>query len=58
MRKSSLFFLIILCAAAPVFADGDAFAEDDALRALERAAVEKEPIAGLKSETLPVIPDR
>ena len=55
MRQFSLILLVILCAAASAFADGDAFAEDDALRALERAAAEKEPIAGLNSETLPVI---
>ena len=55
MRQFNLILLVILCAAAAAFADGDAFAEDDALRALERAAAEKEPIAGLKSETLPVM---
>jgi hypothetical protein len=57
MRQFSLILLAVLCAAATAFADGDAFAEDDALRALERAAAEKEPIAGLEGETLPVIPE-
>ncbi|MBR6462611.1 hypothetical protein IKS73_05660 [bacterium] len=57
MRQFSLIFLLVLCAVAPAFADGDAFAEDDALRALERAAAEKEPVAGLKSDTLPTIPE-
>ncbi|MBO7542724.1 hypothetical protein J6T93_02300 [bacterium] len=55
MRQFSLICLIVLCAAAPAFADGDAFAEEDTLRALERATAEKEPLAGLKGESLPVI---
>ncbi|MBP5628144.1 hypothetical protein J6X96_08300 [bacterium] len=55
MRQFSLILLFVLCAAASAFADGDAFAKEDAEKAQRKAASEKGTSSGLQGESLPVI---